>query len=103
MGAEGMCEKSQCHQGPGWVPGTGQSQLGKSLGGAVGQAVRSARAGSAPSCTAYFLCNLGTPLRLPGPQFPHLSHGVGSKTFHGLCELRWTEFLLDGEPSGPPD
>lgn len=33
MGAEGMCEKSQCHQGSGWVPGTGQSQLGKSLGG----------------------------------------------------------------------
>lgn len=36
MGAEGMCEKSQCHQGSGWVPGTGQSQLGKSLGGGGG-------------------------------------------------------------------
>lgn len=61
MGAEGTCEKSQCGDG------------------GVGQAVRPARAGCTRSCTAYFLCDLSAPLKLPGPQFPHMSGGVGSR------------------------
>lgn len=48
---------------------TSQTQLGRSL-------VLDSGSGRGVSCAAYFWCDLSTPLRRPGPQFPRLSDGV---------------------------
>lgn len=81
MAQRSRVRRARATRARGWVSGTGQSQLGKSLGRAVGWAVRSARVGSTPKYTAHFRCDLSTPSRLPGPQFAHLSDGVGSRTY----------------------